>query len=275
MRKFISWRRVSTKRQGASGLGLEAQSDIIDYFVNANEGELIADYCEVYTGTDLSGCSELRAAIKQCRETGATLIIAKSDRFRNLREALSVLDEVGEGNFFSCDIPNCDRFTLSLWWAMAEREALLISVRTKAALKVNKARGIASGRANENYTVNEGKQKSGRQKQAVTRNRMTVESEDFVAFARIMRRIFKVLEDNSTDGRLFFLKWHKCRYDIKLDAMVREAIINEMKYIHQTNSSLFSGMDFEDSRMHQFVNNRIRCMFDSIRKYNEFNEVSV
>lgn len=270
MRKFISWRRVSTKRQGKSGLGLDAQADIIAYFVQSNQGELIADYCEVYTGTDLSGCTELRKAIKHCKEIGATLIIAKSDRFRNLREALSVLDEVGEGNFFACDIPNCDRFTLSLWWAMAEREALLISLRTKAALKVNKTRGIASGRANGNYAIDEDKQKDGRHKQAITRNRQAVESEDFIVFARIMRRIFDVLEAESTNDRLFFLKWEKYRYKISLNREVRETIINEMKFIHQANSELFKNLDFEDSRMHQYIANKVRCMFDSISKYNQF-----
>ena len=62
-KKFISWRRVSTKKQGRSGLGLAAQADIIDYFVKVEGGELIADYEEVYTGKDLEGCKELRRAM--------------------------------------------------------------------------------------------------------------------------------------------------------------------------------------------------------------------
>lgn len=147
MKKFISWRRVSTKKQGSSGLGLEAQSDIIDYFVKSEKGELIADFEEVYTGTELSGCTELRKAIKMCKETDSTLIIAKTDRFRNLREALEILDEMGENRIMFCDLPHTDRFTLTLFLAISEREALLISLRTKAALKAKKERGEKTGGA--------------------------------------------------------------------------------------------------------------------------------
>lgn len=132
-RKFISWRRVSTRRQGVSKLGLTAQKTIIDYFVSAEGGELVADYCEVYTGTELSGCTELRKAIKHCQETGATLIIAKTDRFRNTIEALEIFDEM-KGNIFFCDLPSNEKFMLTLFFALAEREAMLISLRTKSAL---------------------------------------------------------------------------------------------------------------------------------------------
>lgn len=147
MKKFVSWRRVSTKRQGKSGLGLEAQKNIIDYFVKAEKGELIADYAEVYTGTELSGCTELRNAIARCKKEGATLIIAKSDRFRNTLEALQILEEVGEENIFFCDLPHTDKFTLTLFFSIAEREALLISLRTKSALDAKRARGEKMGGA--------------------------------------------------------------------------------------------------------------------------------
>lgn len=147
MKKFVSWRRVSTKRQGKSGLGLEAQKNIIDYFVKAEKGELIADYAEVYTGTELSGCTELRKAIARCKKEGATLIIAKSDRLRNTLEALQILEEVGEENIFFCDLPHTDKFTLTLFFSIAEREALLISLRTKSALDAKRARGEKMGGA--------------------------------------------------------------------------------------------------------------------------------
>ena len=147
MKKFVSWRRVSTKRQGKSGLGLEAQKNIIDYFVKTEKGELIADYAEVYTGTELSGCTELRKAIARCKKEGATLIIAKSDRLRNTLEALQILEEVGEENIFFCDLPHTDKFTLTLFFSIAEREALLISLRTKSALDAKRARGEKMGGA--------------------------------------------------------------------------------------------------------------------------------
>lgn len=148
MKKFISWRRVSTQKQGSSGLGLEAQKEIINYFVKAESGVLINDFCEVYTGKDLAGCTELRKAIQATKETEATLIIAKSDRFRNTMEALQVLNEVGERNIFFCDLPHTDKFTLTLFFALAEREALITSIRTKQALNAKKERKEETGGTN-------------------------------------------------------------------------------------------------------------------------------
>ena len=131
-------------KQGASGLGLAAQTEIIEHFVKAEKGELIADYHEVYTGKELSGCTELRKAMEQCKNEGATLIIAKTDRFRNTIEALQIYDEM-EGNIYFCDLPHTDKFTLTLFFALAEREALIVSIRTKAALAAKKAQGFKLG----------------------------------------------------------------------------------------------------------------------------------
>lgn len=141
MKKFISWRRVSTQKQGRSGLGLEAQREIIRYFVEREQGEIVADYTEVYTGKDLQGCKELRKAMTHAKEVGAVLVIAKSDRFRNTQEALQIYDDMGEGNIMFCDLPHTDKFTLTLFFALAEREALIISIRTKQALRAKAARG--------------------------------------------------------------------------------------------------------------------------------------
>lgn len=143
-KKFISWRRVSTHKQGKSGLGLAAQEDIIKHFVASEKGELIADYHEVYTGKELSGCTELRKAIEHCKREGAVLIIAKTDRFRNTVEALQIYNEM-EGNIYFCDLPHTDKFTLTLFFALAEREALIVSIRTKAALAAKKAQGFSLG----------------------------------------------------------------------------------------------------------------------------------
>lgn len=145
MKKFISYRRVSTTKQGASGLGLEAQQEIIDYFVQREQGEIIADFCEVHSGKDLNDCPVLRQSMQEAKKQGATLIIAKSDRFRNVSQALEVLDDMGEGNVFFCDLPHSDRFTLTLFFALAERERLITSIRTKQALKAKKERGEKLG----------------------------------------------------------------------------------------------------------------------------------
>ena len=129
-------------------MGLEAQKSIIDHFVKVEGGELIADYCEVYTGTELSGCDKLRKAIDHCKRSGATLIIAKTDRFRNTVEALQIFDEM-DGNIYFCDLPSNEKFVLTLFFALAEREAEIISIRTKAGLGAKKKRGEQTGGTNE------------------------------------------------------------------------------------------------------------------------------
>lgn len=138
-------------------LGMEAQKQIIDFFVEREGGELIADYEEVYTGTELSGCKELQKAIQHCKEEGAILIIAKSDRFRETREALEIYDEMGDGNIYFCDLPRSDKFTLTLFFSLAEREAMLVSIRTKQALNAKKERGEQTGGTKELWGSKSGK----------------------------------------------------------------------------------------------------------------------
>ena len=105
--QYISYRRVSTKKQGRSGLGLEAQEDLIRGFLRyTGDADLVADYCEVYTGTELAKCRELQKAIAHAKRIGAVLIIAKTDRFRNTAEARITL--------FSVMCPTLTN-SLSLW----------------------------------------------------------------------------------------------------------------------------------------------------------------
>lgn len=151
-RKFVSWRRCSTQKQGKSGLGLEAQRSIINYFVDEANGELIADFYEIYTGKNLHGCVELQKAMDFAKKNDATLIIAKSDRFRNLEQALEVY-RLMDGNIYFCDVPMAEdkatyKFMLSLGWSLAEREAAITSLRTKQALQAKRDRGESVGNPN-------------------------------------------------------------------------------------------------------------------------------
>lgn len=187
-KKFVSWRRVSTKVQGRSGLGLEAQKDIIDYFVRIEKGELVADFCEVYTGTELSGCTELWKAIALCKQEGYALIIAKTDRFRNTVEALQIYDELGEGNIYFCDLPSQEKFVLTLFFALAEREAKLISIRTKAALKAKRERGENTGGAKELWGKVTGTDRTEALKAA---NKAAAESRRLKAMTNPENRAFK------------------------------------------------------------------------------------
>jgi DNA invertase Pin-like site-specific DNA recombinase len=195
MKKFVSWRRVSTKRQGSSGLGLEAQKEIIRYFIEREGGEWVADFKECYTGTDLNGCTELKKAISLAKENDAVLIIAKTDRFRNTIEALQVYDDMGDGNIMFCDLPHTDKFTLTLFFALAEREALIVSIRTKQALAAKKARGEALGGATDAWRdaydakSDEQKHQEGLSK-GRTKNARHMESRDVQAFLKVIKNVF-------------------------------------------------------------------------------------
>lgn len=144
MKQYVAWYRVSTQKQGRSGLGLAAQKAMVEYFVKVEQGELIAEFSEVYTGKDLTGCSELQKAIELCKLNGYTLTIAKTDRFRNTEEALHIYNEMN-GNIYFCDLPHTDKFALTLAFALAEREALTTSIRTKLALAEKKKQGAHLG----------------------------------------------------------------------------------------------------------------------------------
>ena len=194
-KKYVSWRRVSTKKQGGSGLGLAAQKEIIRYFIEREGGEWVADFEECYTGTDLNGCTELKKAIALAKDNDAVLIIAKTDRFRNTIEALQVYDDMGDGNIMFCDLPHTDKFTLTLFFALAEREALIVSIRTKQALAAKKARGEALGGATDAWRdAYDAKSDEQKHQEGVakgrTKNARHMESRDVQAFLKVLKNVF-------------------------------------------------------------------------------------
>jgi DNA invertase Pin-like site-specific DNA recombinase len=127
----VVYYRVSTKKQGESGLGLEAQRTYVKHFY---PGEPLGEFIETMSGKDVANRPQLQQAIEMCRKHRATLVVAKIDRLsRNTEQALRIYSDL-EGRLESCDIPNLDKFTLTLFMAIADRERELISLRTKAAL---------------------------------------------------------------------------------------------------------------------------------------------
>lgn len=156
--KYVAYYRVSTDKQGESGLGLEAQQTIIRYFANGEEN-IIAWYEEVHSGKDLNDLPQLQKAKEHAKQAGAILILAKTDRLRNTQQALDLVDEMTSRGVVFCDVPNADKFTLTLFFALAERERLITAIRTKAALAEKKKQGIKLG--NPNNFNNEGRRKGG------------------------------------------------------------------------------------------------------------------
>lgn len=153
MKKAVSYFRVSTQRQGDSGLGLDSQRDIVRRFISTREMESIGEYTEVESGgkTDKDR-PQLAEALRQCRISGAVLVVAKLDRLS--RNAVFLLQlQQANVDFVCCDCPNVDKFTCGILALVAEREKILISERTKAALKVVKARGVRLGNPNPERQV--------------------------------------------------------------------------------------------------------------------------
>jgi len=141
--KFISYLRVSTARQGASGLGLEAQREAVERYLNGGHWQLVQEIVEIESGkrNDRPAIAE---ALRLCRLHKATLVIAKLDRLARNVHFISSLMEAGV-DFIACDFPEANRLTVHILAAVAEHEATMISARTKAALTAAKARGVALG----------------------------------------------------------------------------------------------------------------------------------
>lgn len=134
-RPYVLWRRVSTKEQGRSELGLEAQLAIAQAFMGKGPLKVFTD---VHTGTKLKECGALWKAIDFCKENGCVLTIAKFDRCRNVQEALEILDHIGERNLVFCDLPTTDRFVLTIMFAVAEKQAAMGKINTRIALAERK-----------------------------------------------------------------------------------------------------------------------------------------
>jgi len=140
--KMIAYYRVSTDKQGRSGLGLEAQETAVAEHVRSHGCNLIASYTEVETGKrdDLDNRPELRKAIAHAKRTKAILVVAKLDRLSRSVAVTSLLHQSGV-EFVCCDNATANRLTIQILAAVAEDEARRISERTKAALAAYKARG--------------------------------------------------------------------------------------------------------------------------------------
>lgn len=147
--KAITYYRVSTVKQGASGLGLSAQREAVARHLG-DEANIIAEYREVESGRK-DDRPELRRALDHCKRSGAALVIARLDRLaRSARFLLEILDSGVDVRF--CDMPQVSgasgRFMLASMANVAELEAGLISERTRAALKAARARGVKLGGPN-------------------------------------------------------------------------------------------------------------------------------
>lgn len=193
MKKFAVYIRVSTRKQGASGLGLESQQKICGEFIKAHGGEHVAEFKDVESGThrDRKG---LLAAIDYCKRNDCALVIAKLDRLaRDVEFCFKVVNTGIEIHF--CDMPQLSTLMLGIFATVAQYERELTSDRTTKALSAKKARGEALGGATDAWRdAYDAKSDEQKHQEGVakgrTKNTRHLESRDVQAFLKVLRNVF-------------------------------------------------------------------------------------
>lgn len=191
--RFVSYVRVSTQRQGASGLGIEAQQKAVAEYLNGGAWEMVGEFIEIESGKR-NDRPKLAAALAACRKQKATLVIAKLDRLaRNVAFIANLMESKVE--FVAVDMPMASRLTLHILAAVAEHEREMISARTRAALAAAKARGrllgwsIESRREEQRQAARRGAAKGHEQAVAFARNIMPKIESARAAGANTLARI--------------------------------------------------------------------------------------
>lgn len=193
MKKFAVYIRVSTRKQGASGLGLESQQKICGEFIKTHGGELVAEFKDVESGThrDRKG---LLAAIDYCKRNNCALVIAKLDRLaRDVEFCFKVVNTGIEIHFV--DMPQMNTLLLGVFASVAQYERELTSDRTTKALAAKKARGEALGGATDAWRdAYDAKSDEQKHQEGVakgrTKNTRHLESRDVQAFLKVLRNVF-------------------------------------------------------------------------------------
>lgn len=141
--RYVAYYRVSTAKQGASGLGLDGQREAVRSFLSNGGWPPVAEYVDVESGKHADR-PQLKEAMELARLTGATLLIAKLDRLSRDAHFLLGLEKAGV-DFVACDMPNANRLTVRLMAVIAQEEREMIAARTKTALAAAKSRGKVLG----------------------------------------------------------------------------------------------------------------------------------
>lgn len=147
--KYVAYFRVSTRRQGQSGLGLEAQQQAVESMAARNEATLLCSYTEIESGKSTKR-PKLAEAVRHAKLTNSILVVAKLDRLARNFHFLRTLKE-SKLKFICCDNEHANELTIDLLAVIAEHEAKAIAARTKAALAVVKVRGKKLGSAREGH----------------------------------------------------------------------------------------------------------------------------
>lgn len=193
MKKYVVYLRVSTTKQGARGLGIDAQRKMCNDFIARNNGTMEQEFLDVESGThrDRKG---LWSAIDYCKANDCALVIAKLDRLaRDVEFTFKIINTGIEIHF--TDMPQVNTMILGVFASVAQYERELISSRTKAALEAKKRKGEKLGAASDKWqeTVsakNDLTKAQERHKQGRTKSGRYMASKDVLAFFKILRSVF-------------------------------------------------------------------------------------
>lgn len=243
MKKFAVYIRVSTRKQGASGLGLESQQKICGEFIKTQGGEQVAEFKDVESGThrDRKG---LLAAIDYCKRNNCALVIAKLDRLaRDVEFCFKVVNTGIEIHF--CDMPTLNSLLLGVFASVAQYERELTSDRTTKALAAKKARGEALGGATDAWRdAYDAKSDEQKHQEGVakgrTKNARHMESRDVQAFLKVLRNVFP----EACNGDVTQWNWDA----VNTKEENRGRILAMMRDYKELDSSLFVkwNLDTED-----------------------------
>jgi DNA invertase Pin-like site-specific DNA recombinase len=161
--RFVAYYRVSTEKQGRSGLGLEAQRGAVEAFLNGGSWKLVAEFTEIESGKRADR-PKLAEAVKAAKKHKATVVIAKLDRLSRNVAFIANLMEAGV-DFVAVDMPHANKLTIHILSAVAEHEREMISQRTRAALAAAKSRGVRLGNRS-NIKVAQDRSRAARMAQA-------------------------------------------------------------------------------------------------------------
>ena len=193
MKKYVVYLRVSTTKQGARGLGIDAQRKMCNDFITRNDGTMLQEFLDVESGThrDRKG---LWAAIDYCKQNDCALVVAKLDRLaRDVEFCFKIINTGIEIHF--TDMPVVNSMILGVFASVAQYERELISSRTKAALQAKKRRGEKLGASSDKWKAtvaakSDTLKSQERHKQGRTKSGKYMASKDVMAFFKILRSVF-------------------------------------------------------------------------------------
>ncbi|MGY3235638.1 DNA invertase Pin-like site-specific DNA recombinase [Bradyrhizobium sp. USDA 4472] len=175
---FVAYYRVSTKGQGRSGLGLEAQKEAVRLYLAGGRWSLAAAFTEVESGKRDDDRPQLAKALQACRVYGAKLVIAKLDRLSRDAHFLLGLEKAGV-DFVAADMPHANRLTVGIMAMVADEERRVISERTRAALAAAKRRGVKLG-GDRGAQLSRAARKAGREAQITRANERAADLADII-----------------------------------------------------------------------------------------------